>query len=287
MSPKLNILILGATSLIAPWMVKRLARTGLSGQCYSRAQISFDGYENFIWKVLDITFPTAFSPQSQSIVISLLPLWLLSPLLPQLQGCQQLIAFSTTSIFGKSDSPNPEEQKLIKAVKAAEDEIIQVLAKQGIPWTILRPTLIYDGHNDHNITAMARFIQKWRILPVAGPANGLRQPVHADDLAAAVIAAIENPLSYNRCFNLGGGEILTYRQMARKVFQAMGKCPIILPLPPKLIYIICGLLKRVAKDGPNAAMFMRMNQDLIYDFTDAQQALNYTPRLFRPDFQFS
>jgi len=264
--------------------VKRLTRTGLGGQYYSRRKISFGRTDNFTWQSLDITYPTEFSPQSQSIVISLLPLWLLSSLLPRLQGCQQLIAFSTTSIFGKSDSPNPEEQKLIKSIQTAENEIVQVMEEQRIPWTILRPTLIYDGQNDHNITAMAQFIQKWQILPVAGPANGLRQPVHADDLAVAVVATIQNPLSYNRSFNLGGGEILTYQKMAQKVFQAMGKRSWILPLPHKLIYTICGLLKLMIKDGPNAAMFMRMNQDLAYDLTDARQALNYTPRPFQPDF---
>ena len=287
MSKRPNIIILGATSLIAPWLVKRLTRIGLSGQSYSRRQISFDRADKFAWKALDISFSTEFSPQSQSIVISLLPLWRLSSLLPRLQDCQQLIAFSTTSIFGKSDSPNPEEQKLIKSIQTAENEIVQVMEEQRIPWTILRPTLIYDGQNDHNITAMAQFIQKWRILPVAGPANGLRQPVHADDLAAAAIAAIENPSSYNRSFNLGGGETLTYRKMAQKVFQAMGKRSWILPLPPKLIYTICGLLKLMIMDGPNAAMFMRMNQDLAYDLKDARQALNYTPRPFQPDFHLS
>lgn len=284
MSTRPNIIILGAGSLIAPWMVERLTRIGLTGQCYSRTQISFDRAGNFIWQPFDSTFPADFNPPSQSIVISLLPVWLLPPLLPQLHGCQQLIIFSTTSIFGKSDSPDPKEQKLIKTIKVAENKIIQVSTVQKIPWTIIRPTLIYDGYNDHNITAMAQFIQKWQIIPVAAPANGLRQPVHADDLASAAVAAIENPLSYNRSFNLGGGEILTYRQMVQTVFKAMGKRSRILPLPLKLICVICGLLNLVTVKGPNAAMFMRMNQDLIYDLTSAQQALNYAPRPFQPDF---
>ncbi len=142
MSVRSNIIILGATSLIAPWLVKRLTRIGLSGQSYSRRQISFDRADKFAWKALDISFPTEFSPQSQSIVISLLPLWRLSYLLPRLQDCQQLIAFSTTSIFGKSDSPNLKEQKLIESIKIAENEIVQVMEEQKIPWTILRPTLL-------------------------------------------------------------------------------------------------------------------------------------------------
>ena len=283
MKTPLQIIVLGASSLIAPWLLKRLTQKGMSGHFYSRKKINVDQADNFTWKALDITLPTNFSPDS--ILINLLPLWLLPPLLPQLQNCQHLIAFSTTSVYGKNDSPNLTEQKLIKTIKEAEKKVIRISAEQRIPWTILRPTMIYDGHSDQNITAMAKFIQKWRILPVANPATGLRQPVHADDLATAVVAAVENPSSFNRSFNLGGGEILSYHQMAQRIFQAMGKPPRIIPLPLKLILTTCNLVNLITTKGPNAAMFMRMNQDLIYDFTNAVKALNYNPRPFLPDFQ--
>ncbi len=277
-----NIIVLGASSLIAPWLVKRLSQIGLGGQCHSRKQIDFAKADTFIWKELDISHPMDFSPES--IVISLLPLWLLPPLLPQLQNCRHLIAFSTTSIFSKSDSPDPKERKLIKRIKAAEKKIIQESNVKEIPWTILRPTLIYDGQYDQNITAIAKFIQRWRILPIASPANGLRQPVHADDVASAVVAAIENRSAYNRCFSLGGGEKLTYRKMVQRIFQSMERPLRILPLPLKTIIAISWLLKLVPADRANAAMFIRMNQDLVYDFTDARKALNYKPRPFQPDF---
>lgn len=281
-----NILILGAGSLITPWLTKRLIEKGWRGQCYSRTKIDLDRASNFIWQVVDSNCPENFHPRSQSIVISLLPLWLLTPLLPRLKDCDclQLIAFSTTSIFGKSTSSDPAEQNLVQKIKNAEKDIVRSATQQGLPWTILRPTLIYDGCNDRNISAMAQFIKKWRILPLARPASGLRQPVHADDLAAAVVATLQNSVSFNRCFDLGGGEILTYRQMAQRVFEALGKHPRILFLPPVLIRVVCGLLNLVTRKGPNAAMFTRMNQDLIYDLTNAQQALNYTPRRFRPEF---
>lgn len=280
----INIIILGAGSLIAPWLVTQLRQKGIGGQCYSRRKIHLDKIDTFSWERLDITQPAKFRPES--IVISLLPLWLMPPLLPQLEDCQHLIVFSTTSIFSKCDSPNPEERELIKKIKAAEKKVIQTSTVKKIPWTILRPTLIYDGQYDQNITAIAKFIQRWRVLPVASPAKGLRQPVHADDIAAAVVAAIKNPSSYNHSFNLAGGEILTYHQMVQRIFCAMGKPSRILPIPLKIILAICKTIRFITP-GPNAAMFIRMNQDLVYDFSDARQALNFTPRHFQPDFHTS
>lgn len=280
-----NIVILGASSLIGPWMLKQLTQKNFSGQCYNRTPVNFDRAKNFTWQAIDIAFPENFNPPHQSIVISLIPLFLLPPFLPQMVNCQQLIAFSTTRIFGKRESSCSKEQKIIKSFNLAEKRIRQIFTEQKIPWTILRPTLIYDGYSDQNITKMAKFIQKWKFLPLAHPANGLRQPVHADDLAAAAIAAIKNPSSYNRSFNLGGGEILTYRQMAYRVFNTLGMPSRILLLPPKLILSIFKLFKVLTTKGPGAEMFIRMNQDLIYDMASARQALDYTPRPFRPEFR--
>jgi len=284
MPNKPNIIILGASSLITPWLVKQLTDVNLGGQCYSRKQINYEDADNFRWQKFDANCPADFNPQPKSIAITLLPLWLVPALLPQLSDCQQLIAFSTTSIFGKSTSSDPDEQKLVQKIRAAETEIIRMSTERKIPWTILRPTLIYDGFNDHNITAMAQFIRKWRILPVASPAKGLRQPVHAGDLATAVISTLGNTSSYNRSFNLGGGEIISYRKMVERVFHSLGLKPRIVPLPPNLIRLTYILLKLISAKGPSAAMFMRMNQDLSYDLTDAQQRLNYVPRPFQPDF---
>jgi nucleoside-diphosphate-sugar epimerase len=56
--------------------------------------------------------------------------------------------------------------------------------------TLLRPTLIYGCGLDQNISRLARIIRLCRCMLVAGQARGLRQPVHADDLAALAVAAL-------------------------------------------------------------------------------------------------
>lgn len=279
-----HIHILGAGSLINPWLVKRLTEEGLSGHCYSRTQIKLPTATNFRWQALDVTRPEDFAPEPGSIIISLLPLWLLPPILPQMKDSLQLVAFSTTSVFGKSSSANKVEQLLVEKIATAEKTIIQNTEELEIPWTILRPTLIYDGKNDDNITAMAKFIKKWHILPIAGPGTGMRQPVHADDLAAAVISALQNKASYNRSFNLGGGETLSYHQMAVRIFEILEKKPLIVSLPTQPIVAGCKLLDLLLSKKVNSEMFVRMNQDLAYDQSDAQQCLHYAPRTFQPIF---
>lgn len=88
-------------------------------------------------------------------------------------------------------------------------------------WVILRPTLIYGRGRDRNITVIARFIRRFGFFPVLGRATGLRQPVHAEDVALACHRALEAPAATNRAYNISGGETVTYREMVRRVFLAL------------------------------------------------------------------
>ena len=64
-----------------------------------------------------------------------------------------------------------------------------------------------------------------------GQASGLRQPVHAEDLALACIQALDDPVTINKTYNLSGGETLSYREMVEKIFRSLGKTVHFLPLP--------------------------------------------------------
>jgi nucleoside-diphosphate-sugar epimerase len=98
------------------------------------------------------------------------------------------------------------------------------------------------------------------------------------------VAAIDNPKACNRKFNLGGGETLTYREMVRRVFLALGKEPVFILVPVKLAMAGYKLLGRQRKSTYDPEIFRRMNLDLIFDSAAAHEAQGYSPRPFRPTF---
>ena len=85
--------------------------------------------------------------------------------------------------------------------------------------------MVYDGISDKNIVRIVRFIWRFRFFPLAAPAKGLRQPIHAADVAQAIICAFNNEATYGRVLNIAGGEVLTYRAMIERVFAAQGIKP--------------------------------------------------------------
>lgn len=276
--------ILGGGSQIAPFLSQRLGAIGAKGQVISRhAPPALPPHHPaFPWHALDLGNPGDWQPQPGAVILSTLPLWLLPPLLPRFSAARQIIAFSSTSRFAKADSIDPAERSLAAQLAEGEDRLIAACAAHGIPWTVLRPTLIYGSGRDHNISAVAQVIRQHGFFPIAHPGRGLRQPVHADDLSQAAVAAFNNPRAFYQSFNLPGGETLSYRDMVARVFQALGKKSRILPLPATLLRLALPLAQGRLPARYSPAVFLRMNQDLAFDGKPAEQALTYAPRNFQP-----
>ena len=84
---------------------------------------------------------------------------------------------------------------------------------------------------DRNVTMIARFIRRFGFFPLVGNGKGYRQPVHADDVAAACLMVLNRPITFNRNYNLSGGQTLTFREMVEAIFLALDKKPRIVSIP--------------------------------------------------------
>src|SRR6185437_11176766 len=115
---------------------------------------------------------------------------------------KRIVVFSSTSVLTKLDSEVADERDGLRRLAEAENEIGQLCEASGVAWTILRPTLIYAEGRDTNITPLSRLIRRFGFMPLVGGAEGLRQPVHAEDLAQGAIAAAASPATSNKFYSL-------------------------------------------------------------------------------------
>jgi nucleoside-diphosphate-sugar epimerase len=281
-----SVIVTGATSQIGRFALPRLVAQGFTVHALSRNPPS-TAEPGIIWHQTDI-IEGPLPPLEASILIHLAHLALLPMLISKV--CQEntghlrrVVAFGSTSVFSKQDSPDPRERAVAAELAAAELAVAAGCEARGIAWTLLRPTLIYGCGLDKNVSVIAKFIRRFGFFPLVGAGNGLRQPVHADDLAAACVAAISCPASYNRAYNLSGGETLAYRKMVERIFVSLGKKPSVLSIPLPIFQAVmkaASLLPRYRFFS--AEMASRMNQDLCFGHTEASQDFGYAPRGFDP-----
>ncbi|EDN67011.1 NAD-dependent epimerase/dehydratase [Beggiatoa sp. PS] len=277
-----KVLVTGATNQIGRFLLPRLQAHGFTITAISRQSLS-NTTPNLLWQQADL-LNTSLSLNSFHLLFHIAPLPLLPPLLaclPNDSVLKRVIAFSSTSCFTKAQSPDPKERAIATQLTEAETALITVCQARNIGWTLFRPTLIYGCGMDKNITTIAQFIRRYRFFPLLGQGTGLRQPVHADDLAAACIQASLSPVTLNKAYNLSGGQTLSYRDMVKSIFCHLGKKPRIISIPLPILKLIVLMFQRLPQYAHlSTAMITRMNQDLCFDHNEAYQDFGYIPRTF-------
>lgn len=211
------------------------------------------------------------------------PIWVLPQYFAMIEACgaRRVVAISSTSIFVKNDSSDHGEQHIARRLVEGERALRAWAEAHGVEWVILRPTLIYGRGQDKNVTEIVRFVRRFGFFPLLGSAGGLRQPVHAEDVAAASVSALTSSVAANRTYNISGGETVSYRQMVNRVFDAVGKLPRLVTIPRWLFRLGVSALRLLPRyQHWTVAMAERMNRNLVFDHADAARDFGFSPRPF-------
>ena len=284
---KQSVGLLGANSLVGMSLVSLLVESGWNVVAFAREMPPSDSVIGVDWRLIsnfsDSIVEVSKEGDSIPYWICLAPIWIFPKYFSLLERYQakRVIAFSSTSRYTKSDSPDVSEKRSAQRQAAAEIMIKLWAESKAVDWTILRPTLIYGYGRDKNITEIASFIKRFGFFPVFGDAVGLRQPVHVDDVANACVFVLQSEKSFNRTYEISGGEVLTYREMVERVFKAQGK-PIRIIRFPLLFFKLCVAFVNLIKNNKNftVAMAERMNKDMAFEHADATRDLRFLPRAF-------
>ncbi|MGE3808920.1 MAG: SDR family oxidoreductase [Gemmataceae bacterium] len=97
----------------------------------------------------------------------------------------------------------------------------RLLAKLGVPFVILRPSLVY-GFGDHSMTFFESLVA-WPLTLVPGDGQSLLQPIYIDDLMQAVIVAVEREELKDICVDAGGLAPITFDDLLDVLARRLGR----------------------------------------------------------------
>ena len=104
---------------------------------------------------------------------------------------------------------------VLKAKAIAEENI----RRSGVPHTIIRSALVY-GLNDHFTSNLARLfgaLPFFFFVPEEG--KTLLQPIWIEDLVTCLVWALDEDLTVNKTYSIGGPEYLTFNHIIRSVLE--------------------------------------------------------------------
>ncbi len=287
-----SIGIIGATSLVGDCLLPLVIDKGRNVFAFSRTPHQ-QNETGVFWlthqKIDTLSSQDKTDPKLPEVGnipfwVCLAPVWVLPDYFEVMKqsGIQRVVALSSTSRFTKHQSSDDAERELVKRIEDAESRLQMWAETEHIEWVILRPTLIYGLGKDKNIAEITRLIRRWGVFPLMGKAEGARQPLHAEDVAQAMLSALSSTTAKNKSYNISGAETLSYKDMIERVFAGLGRKPCFVNLPLSLMRLLIGILSIIPRYRHwTPAMVERMNQNLAFDHAEASRDFNFKPRPFK------
>lgn len=182
-----------------------------------------------------------------------------------------------------------------------------IVRQSGLDWTILRPSLIHGPDGE-----FMKLVKDWalgrsapffflpyfaRVAPPSGfppvpkPESAMLQPVHVDDVAAAVVACLQRTNSIGEVYPIVGPELVDWPTLLNTIQRALpladGKKRIV-PLPGVLASAAAQAAEAVGLGaalpfGPSEPIMA--TEDNTAGMDKAQQHLALQPRAFTPSLR--
>lgn len=188
--------------------------------------------------------------------------------LKKVKKIPHLIIVGTTGIYSQYNEYSQD-------YKTAER---QLKTYQG-SYCLLRPTMIYGSHRDKNLHKLLKFCDRYGFFPVFGSGDNLIQPVHADDLAKAILTALQKP-NIQGAYDLSGGTVVTFRELLTLVGKLLGKPVRQISLPLNAGVWSATIIENILQERSpvRREQILRLQEDKAYPHDAAQRDLDFFPR---------
>lgn len=147
---------------------------------------------------------------------------------------------------------------------AAEKAVLETV----IDAVILRPSLVFGPEDEffNRFAAMARLSP---VLPLIGGGKTAFQPVFVGDLAEAVARAVDGEARGGRIYELGGPEVVSFRECMELICRETDRTRLLLPIP----WFIAKAMARLTGWLPGAPLTLDQVLQLQNDNVVSQAAI--------------
>ncbi len=272
---KARIVIAGATGFIGSALCEELAADyEIVALTRSRARAQLAGTSTeVVWRHCDLyslsELRTALRGADYAIFLvhSLVPTTRLTQAKPE--DLDLLLADN----FGQAAACNQVKQILflggivpqgfaISRLLWSRREVEFALSSHGTPVTALRAGLVV-GPGGSSIGLVVKLLRRLPVLLLPRSAESRVQPIALQDVLRAMRFCLGNTETYGKHFDIGGPEVLTYRQILCRSAEVLGKTRLIFTLPLLPLRLGAALIRLVT--GAHSSLVRALIESLPHD----------------------
>jgi nucleoside-diphosphate-sugar epimerase len=153
--------------------------------------------------------------------------------------------------------------------------------KGRLPFTILRPALVYGPRDFRGLSSYFKLISKG-LKPILG--EGFTNIIYVKDLVRCFLFAAETDEALYQTYVVGDEHVYSYREIADTISDLMEKKTIVLKIPLPLLYTAGAFLGAYSKMTHTLPLFdLRRARDIRYrywmfDTSKAKKELGFIPK---------
>lgn len=172
--------------------------------------------------------------------------------------------------FSVFDQPAPQDSYGISKLEA-EQGLREIGLSTGMEIVIVRPPLVYGPGVKANFQIMMKWVQRGIPLPF-GTIGNARSLVSISNLIDLLILCIAHPKAAGQTFLVSDGEDLSTTELLTRIAQALGRKPILLPVPISMLKLAGAIT------GKNQVI-QRLCGSLQVDIGHTRDCLDWSPRI--------
>lgn len=139
-------------------------------------------------------------------------------------GVEHFVHVSSAGVYGSRDTARPftedDEPHPTTAYEETKLAAERVVRNETAEWTVLRPTGVF-GPGRVQTAEFLRTVRSRRVWFFGGT-DTVFNPVFVDDVVAAIAIALQSHSARGEIVNVGGPDVVTYRELVRITAAALG-----------------------------------------------------------------
>ena len=124
----------------------------------------------------------------------------------------------------------PPSDEELSAHLASRLEVEAALASSGVPVTTLRAGLIVGGGGS-SLRMLVRLVARLPMMIAPAWTRQPCQPIAVEDVIAILAGCVRDPGTAGETYDIGGPDVLSYREMMHETARILGKRRLIIPVP--------------------------------------------------------
>jgi len=241
-SPKITVALAGAGGYIGSWFIEQYKDVyQLIG--LSRGKVKSNPYPEVEWRQVELYSITSTAEALQGVDVAIYLVHSMSASTRLNQGSFEDTDLILADNFSRAAEiagikqiiylggliPNEPEEHLSRHLKSRL-EVEQTLGSRTAKLTAIRASIIV-GPGGSSFDMIKNLVQKLPVLMCPKWTNSLTQPISLRDTLTIINFCIGNSKVYNRVFEIGSPEVMSYRDMLARTAKVMGKKRLIFSVP--------------------------------------------------------